>query len=102
MINIIEHADPSAFPILDIILILISPSLIANNTLVNAVNFAVANKWDGQCILGIRCRKANMERDLGRLAETQNLPRMGPPLSQCKSEDDALYLIAEEIRAIVE
>jgi hypothetical protein len=105
-IRIIELADPLNMPELHIILALISPSLLGSDTLVNGVNFAIAQQLRQpyeQRIIPILCRKVDIAEDLPRLGKIQSLPRGEPPkpLEAWKSKDEVLAMITGEIRQIV-
>lgn len=94
-ISIIEASQ--TMPRLDIILILISPSFIGDDRLLNAANYAVAQWQPYQRIIPILLRPAEIPASLAKLVV---FPRNEVPISK-QDKDEAFAKIATEIRAMI-
>ncbi len=102
LITLIESAQRESIPHLDIILILISPTFLADDMLVNATRYALSSHKQGnQRIIPILLRPANPAHDLPELGDKKALPRNGRPVMG-QNRDRAFADIAGEIRTLVE
>lgn len=98
LISIIEGSQ--TMPQLDIIIVLISPSFMGDDKMINAIDYALAHQEGNQRVVPILIRKVSLKGH--RIERVQGLPRNGKPIDKWASKDEALGEISEAIRAIVE
>jgi hypothetical protein len=97
LISIIESSN--TMPYLDIIIIIVSPSLMGDDKCINAIDYALAHQKGDQRIVPILVQKTNFGDH--RLQKMQGLPRNGKPIEEWRFQSQALAEIAQEIEEIV-